>query len=117
MVKLPKYFPKRFNGPIAIILIIILGFYAFNWVVYGFEYSKGRSAILKRYGDVAKAYTCGGVGVPVASTFKLRPRSYLIPASGVSYEISVANDGTAEGYVVPFGAVVETILPQACLSQ
>jgi hypothetical protein len=117
MVKIPKYFPKRFSRPTAIILILILGLYALNWVVYGLEYSKGRSAVLKHYSGIAQAYTCGGVGVPEASTFKLRPRLYIIPGAGVSYEISAANDGTAEGYVVPFGKVVETSPPQACLSQ
>ena len=117
MFKLPKNSSKRFNRLGVIILTIILVFYALNLVAYGLEYTKGRSTILKHYGSVAKEYTCGGAAVPVASTFKLRSKSYLIPADGVSYAISATNDGIAEGYVVPFGEVVETSPPQACLLQ
>jgi hypothetical protein len=117
MVKLPKYSSKQFSRLPVILFSIILGFYALNWIAYGLEYSKARSAILKHYGSVAQAYTCGGAAVPKASTFKLRPKSYLIPADGVSYAISATNDGIAEGYVVPFGGVVETSQPQACMLQ
>ena len=117
MSNLSKHCHIRSNRLGVVLLIIILGFYALNWVAYGLEYSKGRSAILKHYGGLAPAYTCGGTAVPAPSIFKLRPKSYLIPADGVSYAISTTNDGIAEGYFVPFGEVEETSSPQACLFQ
>ena len=105
---------KRFYRLSAVLLAIVLSFYALNWAAYGIEYVNGRRAILKHYGGVAQAYTCGGAGASTASTFNIRPRAYLVPAEGISYAISTLGDGIAEGYVSPFGKVVETNPPQMC---
>jgi hypothetical protein len=98
-----------------LIFVVLISFYALNWVVYLLEFYAAKNTLVDYYHSQHPTYPCVG-GMTTANNYapiSIEPRSYITPSLGVAFFVQ---DGPS-GYVQPFGAIIQEKPGMVCLLQ
>jgi len=104
---------RKIKTTVLIVLSLVVGFYALNWLAFLIEYTSAQHKLAYYYHVLHPAYTCGAANGGRDASIYISPQSYLLPAKGVAYTVE---DGPS-GQVSPFGVVNETVEGPVCLLQ